>query len=541
MINNFNFNNPLLQAMELEKRRLGLDTNPVVEVPKLGSLSNLNNSLDVNSGLNFNNLNQMPSMNSLNTSLNAFDPFGDQTATNIGEAVATGNFLDPTPFLNANTNNALNNNQSGSSLDYLKEITAPEVPNYSKFGNFLATGMRGGVKTQEELEKMAIENPEALAKYDQDRKDQRNFALSNMLFNLAEYMREGGKPLSPNEIQQRKIREDQLKITREAQERFDKAYANAPQDVKDQMDLLGRDAWNEMQVEQFKDKNTALMRNVNRLNDIEIQIQKELAKPESQQDPDLIRQLQNSRTAFMVGIGGDEYDFELGLKESKINARKKQDEQFAKDDLKWQTTDRATAYNNIINVRTAMNTLQSGANVSGLDVSLLDEFEWLQAGIFPEAANFKSDIRDIVFQSLREKLGAQFTEREGDRLVAAAFNSKLTEEENYARVQRLLDATMMVYDNKQSMSNYFAENGTLQGYVSNAPDVYEITAMVSGIPEDFKSWVEDRETLKAYSESLMNEDGSFDSDAVNKLKTLEAYLDKLEREKIAEERRENRN
>ena len=103
-----------------------------------------------------------------------------------------------------------------------------------------------------------------------------------------------------------KIREDQLRVTRQAQERFDKAYANAPQDVKDQMDLLGRDAWNEMQVEQFKDKNTALMRNVNRLNDIEIQIQKELAKPESQQDPDLLRQLQNTRTAYMVGIGGDE-------------------------------------------------------------------------------------------------------------------------------------------------------------------------------------------------------------------------------------------
>mgnify|MGYP005711445711 FL=1 len=122
-------------------------------------------------------------------------------------------------------------------------------------------------------------------------------------------------------------------------------------------------------------------------------------------------------------------------------------------------------------------------------------------------------------------------------MVAAAFNSKLTEEENYARVQRLLDATLMIYDNKQSMSDYFNENGTLQGYVSNAPDIYEISASVSGIPEDFKSWAEDEETLKAYGDSLRNADGKLDDDAKNKLDIIRSYLLKLEREKRAEERR----
>ena len=555
---NFNFRNPLLMAMEEEKRRLNLGGNPslqstafatpterenINQVPRLGSLSNLNNILDMNNMSNTNtsaldttpiNFNTQPGMDNLNLSLNNLDPTFNLMGSNLNNALATNNFLDTNPLI---TGNDQQSGSGSSSLEFLNKTLAPEVPKYSKFGNFLASGMKGGLKTQKELEELAINNPEALKKYNEDREFERNQTLSAMLYNLGEYMREGGKPMSPNEINQQRLRADQLRVTREAQERFDEAYKKAPPEVQQQMDLLGRDAWNEMQVEKFKDKNTALMRNINSLNDIELQIQKELAKPESQQDPDLLRQLQNTRTAYMVGIGGDEYDFELGLRESKINARKKQDEQFAKDDLKWQTTDRATAYNNIINVRTAMNTLQSGENVSGLDVSLLDEFEWLQAGIFPAAANFKSDIRDIVFQSLREKLGAQFTEREGDRLVAAAFNSKLTEEENYARVQRLLDATLMIYDNKQGMSDYFAENGTLQGYVSNAPDIYEISASVSGIPEDFKSWAEDEETLKAYGDSLKNADGKHDDDAKNKLDIIRSYLLKLEREKRAEERR----
>lgn len=537
----YNFNNPYLSGLQRQQELLGLvpkaDGSLNEKVPTLGSLSSLNNSLNVDSGINFNNFNQMPGMNSLNTSLNAFDPFGNQNSNSIGGAIASGNYLDPNPLINQ-----ANNNQSGSgSLDFLKEETAPEVPNYSKFGNFLATGMKGGVKTQEELQQMAIDNPEGLEQYDQDRMDQRNMALSNMLYNLGEYIKENGKPLTPNDIQQRQIRAEQMRISAEAQERFDKAYANAPDAMKAEMDLLGRDAWNELQKERFKDKNTALMRNVDSLNKVEDALQAELAKPEDQQDKDKIRRLTNNRTTYMVGIGGDEYDYDLGVKESRIKARQKQDEAFAEQNLKWNTTDRATSYNNIVNIRTAMNTLQSGANVSGLDVSLLDDFEWLQAGIFSPAANFKSDIRDVVFQSLREKLGAQFTEKEGERLVAASFNSKLSEEENYARVQRLLDASMMVYDAKQGMSDYFEDNGTLDGYRSNAPDVYEITAMVSGIPEDFKTWVEDEDTLREYASSLQDADGNYDSDAKNKLDTLKSYLNKLEREKRAEERRNKGN
>ena len=543
----YNFTNPYLSALERQQKALGLMPGSENEIPKLGSLSSLNDSLNITTpGINFN---APGSMNSLNSSLNNFDPFADDVLSqNYGQSIASGNPLDPNSFIKSPDNklkltpdvkpfdNYMNsqNTNPGGSLSILEDLTKPEVPEYSKFGNFLSSGMKGGVKTQEELGNM---NAEQLETYDQNRTDQRNSTLSNMLYNLSEYIKENGKPLSPNDIQQRQIRAEQLRISAEAQERFDKAYANAPDSMKAEMDLLGRDAWNELQKEKFKDKNTALMRNVNSLNSIESQLQKELSKPKDQQDPQLIRQLQNNRTAMMVGIGGDEYDYELGVQESKIKARQKQDETFAVKDLEWQTNDRATVYNNIANVRNALNVLQSGENVSGLDVGLLKDYDWLQSGIFPAAANFKADIRDIVFQGLREKLGAQFTEREGDRLVAAAFNQNLSEEDNYARVQRLLDASMMVYEAKEGMSQYFNEFGTLDGYQSNAPDVYEITAMVSGIPEDFKSWVENEDTLREYATSLQNDEGNYDSNALNKLDTLKSYLQKLERDKIAEEKR----
>lgn len=547
----YNFTNPYLSALERQQKALGLMPGSENEIPKLGSLSSLNDSLNITTpGINFN---APGSMNSLNSSLNNFDPFADDVLSqNVGQSIASGNPLDPNSFIKSPDNklkltpdvkpfdNYMNsqNTNPGGSLSILEDLTKPEVPEYSKFGNFLSSGMKGGVKTQEELGNM---DAEQLETYDENRTDQRNFALSNMLYNLGEYIKENGKPLSPNDIQQRQIRAEQLRISAEAQERFDKAYANAPDSMKAEMDLLGRDAWNELQKEKFKDKNTALMRNVDSLNSIESQLQKELSKPKDQQNSELIRQLQNNRTAYMVGIGGDEYDYELGVQESKIKARQKQDETFAVKDLEWQTNDRATSYNNIKNLQNAMNVLRSGEqNVSGLDVAMVEEFPWLQAGIFNDAANFKSDVNDVVYQTLKIKLGAQFTEAEGKRLVEAAFNNKLSEEENIARMQRLLDATMMVYDAKEGMSQYFNEFGTLDGYQSNAPDVYEITAMVSGIPTDFKDWADNEEAVLEYSETLRGADGNFDSDAKNKLLTLREYVSKLERDKRAEEKRKNK-
>ena len=86
-------------------------------------------------------------------------------------------------------------------------------------------------------------------------------------------------------------------------------------------------------------------------------------------------------------------------------------------------------------------------------------------GIFmPEAASYIGDIRDVVFQSLREKLGAQFTEREGDRLVAAAFNSYLPEEMNIARLQRLYNTIAEAAKAKEDAIAYYQENRTLKGY-----------------------------------------------------------------------------
>ena len=62
-------------------------------------------------------------------------------------------------------------------------------------------------------------------------------------------------------------------------------------------------------------------------------------------------------------------------------------------------------------------------------------------------------------------MGAQFTEREGDRLVAAAFNKSLPEEVNVARLKRLYGTIEDAATAKENAIAYYNEHGgTIKGY-----------------------------------------------------------------------------
>ena len=138
------------------------------------------------------------------------------------------------------------------------------------------------------------------------------------------------------------------------------------------------------------------------------------------------------------------------------------DEEFSKIAAEYTLKGGPQVAINLKNLGEKIKILEEGElNVSGPLVGSLGDT--LQAFFFPDAASFQSDIRDVVFQSLREKLGAQFTEREGDRLVAAAFNNLLDESRNVARLKRLYTTIEQAAQQKQEAIDYFNENGTIKG------------------------------------------------------------------------------
>ena len=82
----------------------------------------------------------------------------------------------------------------------------------------------------------------------------------------------------------------------------------------------------------------------------------------------------------------------------------------------------------------------------------------------PEALDMRELVEEVVQRNLRLVLGAQFTEREGERLIARAYNPKLKEEVNAKRVARLAGAMKSALAAKRKAAAYFEEHGTLRGY-----------------------------------------------------------------------------
>jgi hypothetical protein len=102
-------------------------------------------------------------------------------------------------------------------------------------------------------------------------------------------------------------------------------------------------------------------------------------------------------------------------------------------------------------------------NVTGKFTGLVPRV--IRAFINPDSVAIEDDIRSIIFQSLRETLGAQFTQKEGERLVEASFNILLGEETNIKRLERLKSTILKMAEAKEQAAKYFiANDGDMTGY-----------------------------------------------------------------------------
>ena len=83
----------------------------------------------------------------------------------------------------------------------------------------------------------------------------------------------------------------------------------------------------------------------------------------------------------------------------------------------------------------------------------------------PKSLAVRDTVEEVVQRNLRLVLGAQFTEKEGDRLIARAYNEKMSDAENVKRVGRLIEQIKTAALAKQEAIDYFEKNGgTLTGF-----------------------------------------------------------------------------
>lgn len=93
---------------------------------------------------------------------------------------------------------------------------------------------------------------------------------------------------------------------------------------------------------------------------------------------------------------------------------------------------------------------------------------------FPKGAAAQADIEGAVQQTLRQTLGAQFTEKEGERLLARTFDPRAPETENVRRAQNVLTQLKGMASAKADAAKYFEENGTMTGYKGKLPSFSDL-------------------------------------------------------------------
>ncbi len=151
------------------------------------------------------------------------------------------------------------------------------------------------------------------------------------------------------------------------------------------------------------------------------------------------------------------------------------DRTFAKEYVDWRGPKQADLAANLDRLRRAREDLKS-KNLTGPLAGF--GTAGMRAYYNPESARVQQEIEEVVQRNLRLVLGAQFTQKEGDRLIERAFNPRLQEGANIARIDRLITQIERAAAVREDQARYFEEYGTLQGWEGRLPSAAEIEAFV---------------------------------------------------------------
>jgi len=172
-------------------------------------------------------------------------------------------------------------------------------------------------------------------------------------------------------------------------------------------------------------------------------------------------------------------------------------------------------------LRGAITSLENSDTISGPLISLIPNV--IGDRVLPETAQTREAIEEVVQRNLRLVLGAQFTEREGERLISRAYNPRLDEKENIERVQRLFKSIEDAMNAKLSQKAYFQRYGTLKGHrglgaeaafwgsLGDSPSPASGQPPAGGVtPEDIEAMRREIERKTALEEARTNRGRNFE-------------------------------
>ena len=141
------------------------------------------------------------------------------------------------------------------------------------------------------------------------------------------------------------------------------------------------------------------------------------------------------------------------------------DKVVAEDYGKWMMGGASAASSRITKLNNAIADLSTRTDISGpVEGFIVENMPTAASAFYPEAQNVKDVIESVVQEDLRSILGGQFAQLEAKELIKRAYNPRLSEKQNLARVQLLLAQIKNVTNLRQNLFDYFAKNETTKDF-----------------------------------------------------------------------------
>jgi hypothetical protein len=126
--------------------------------------------------------------------------------------------------------------------------------------------------------------------------------------------------------------------------------------------------------------------------------------------------------------------------------------------------------------------LESKKTITGIPVRIADAAGALSA-LYPDAAEAKDLIGGVVQTNLRAILGGQFAQKEGEALLARAYNPAQPQKDNLARVRELKKQVRTAAAARRRAVEYWEENeGTLAGFKGDIKGIGTPKESSRGVP-----------------------------------------------------------
>ncbi len=161
-------------------------------------------------------------------------------------------------------------------------------------------------------------------------------------------------------------------------------------------------------------------------------------------------------------------------------AQKSIDEEFGKEYADWVTKG---GYSNtqkqLTQLSSVVNDLRAGKKYSGPLIGITPDV--IGAVTNPEAIAARERVEEVVQRSLKEVLGGQFAQKEGEALIKRSFNPSLKPAENAHRVDLMINMIQSAAEQKNRAAEHFGKYGSLQGFDGKLPSFSDFKSNLESV------------------------------------------------------------